>query len=136
MSYGIRPFCSNVILMRFVSSSFLPWSRASVCIDNTSAFCLAFPNIAVGFCTALYRYFARHCCWHRYFQFSPSSSPCELEFIVVWSKEGFSSQLSGIIELWFLDSPSGVLLSFSLHRTCISTYLATDYQDEKFFVSL
>ena len=48
MLEAIRPFCSDVILMRFVSSSFLPWSRAFVGINNTSVFCLAFPNIAGG----------------------------------------------------------------------------------------
>ena len=61
MSYKIHSFCSNAILMRFVSSSFWPWSRAFVGINNTSKFCLAFPNIAVGlphcslsvFCKAL-----------------------------------------------------------------------------------
>ena len=59
MSYRIRPFCSDVILMRFVSNSFSPWSRAFVGINNTSVYCLAFPNSAVGFTTALYRYFGR-----------------------------------------------------------------------------
>ena len=44
-----RPFCRDVMLMRFVSSSFQPWSRAFVGIDNTSVFCLAFPNIAASF---------------------------------------------------------------------------------------
>ena len=47
MSHRIHPFCSDVILMKFVSSSFYPWSRAFVCINNTSVFCLAFLNIAV-----------------------------------------------------------------------------------------
>ena len=97
-SYRIHPF--------FVSSSFQPWSRAFVDVDNTSVFCIAFPNIAVGFPTALYRYFARHCCWHRNFQLSASGFHCELEFFVVWLNEEYSSQLSGIVELWFLDSPS------------------------------
>ena len=48
MSHRIHPFCSDVILMRFVSSSFQPWSRALVGINNTSVFCLAFSNIAVS----------------------------------------------------------------------------------------
>ena len=91
--------------MRFVSSSFQPWSRAFVGINNTSVFCLAFPNIAVGFSTALFRYVARHCCWHRNFQL-PSGFDHELEFFIFWFDEAFSSQLSGIVELWFLDSPS------------------------------
>ena len=72
VSYRIHPFCSDVILMRFVSSSFWPWSRAFVGINNTSVFYLALLNIAMGFSTALYRYFARHCCWHRNFQLSTS----------------------------------------------------------------
>ena len=118
--------------MRFVSSSFQPWSRAVVGVNNTSVFCLAFPNIAVSFPTALYRYFARHRCWHRNFQLSTSGFHCGLQFFVVWFNEEYSSQLSGIVELWFLDSPS--LLCFLLccigHK--ISTYLATHHQDEKF----
>ena len=57
MSYRIHPFCSDVILMRLVSSSSKPWSRAFVGINNTSVFCRAFPNIAVGFSTALDRSF-------------------------------------------------------------------------------
>ena len=48
-SHRIHPFCSDVILTRFVSSSFWPWSRAFVGINNTSVFCLAFPIIAVAF---------------------------------------------------------------------------------------
>ena len=50
--------------------------------------------------------FAKHCCWHRNFQLSPRGFHCELEFFVVWFNEEYSSQLSGIVELWFLDSPS------------------------------
>ena len=72
MSYRIRRFCSDVIFMRFVSSSFWPSSRAFIGINNISVFCLAFPNVAVGLSTALHWYFARHCCWHRNFQFSTS----------------------------------------------------------------
>ena len=44
MSHRIRPYCSDVILMRFVSSCFKPWSRAFVGVNNTSVFCLAFPK--------------------------------------------------------------------------------------------
>ena len=106
MSYRIHLFCSDVILMRFVFSSFWPWSRAFVGINNASVFRLAFPNIAVGFSTALYRYFARHCCWHWNSQLSPSGFRCELEFFAVWFNEEYSSQLSGIVEFWFLDGPS------------------------------
>ena len=47
---------------------------------------------------------------HRNVQLSTRSFHCELEFFVVWFHEEISSQLSGIIELWFLDSPS--LFSF------------------------
>ena len=49
ISHRIHPSFSDMILMRFVSSSMDPWSRAFVGINNTSIFCLAFPNIAVGF---------------------------------------------------------------------------------------
>ena len=95
MSYRIRPFCSNVILMRFVSSSFQPWSRAFVGIDNTSVFCLAFPNIAVGFFTALYRYFCKALL--RASEFPTFSQ--RLEFFVVWLNEEYSSRLSGIVDI-------------------------------------
>ena len=78
----------------------------SVGINCTSIFCVAFPNIAVGFPTVLCRYFARHCCWHRNFQLSTNGFDCELEFFIVWLNEEYSSQLSGIVEFWFLDSPS------------------------------
>ena len=59
--------------------------------STTQAYFVLLPNIAVGFSTALCRYFARH---------------RELEFFVVWFNEEHFSQLSGIVELWFLDSPS------------------------------
>ena len=106
MSYRIRPFCSNVILMRRVYSSLDPWFCALVGINNTSKSCPAFPNIAMGFSTALYRYFERHRCWHRNFQLSTSGFDCELEFFIIWFNKEYSSQLSGIVEIWFRDSPS------------------------------
>ena len=134
MSHRIHPFCSDVILVRFVSSFF--WSRAFVGINNTSVFCLAFPNTAVGFSTALYQYFARHCCWHRNFQLSTSGFRRELEFFIVWFNKEYSSQLPGIVELWFLDSPSLFCLLFLLHRTHASTYLATHRLGERLFVFL
>ena len=134
MSYRCRPFCSDMILMRFVSSSFQLWSRAFLGINNTSVFCLVFFNIAVGFSTALYRYFARHCCWHRNFQLSPSGFHCELEFFIVWFNKEQSSQLSGIVELRFFDGPS-LFCFFLLHQTYASTYLATHCLDERLFVS-
>ena len=45
---------------------------------------LRFPILRWGLPTDLYRYFARHCCWHRNFQLSTSGSDCELEFFIVW----------------------------------------------------
>ena len=106
MNYRFHSFCSDVILRRFVQSSLDPWSRAFVGINNTSVFSLSFSNTAMGFSTVLYRYFARHCCWHRNFQLSTSGFHRELEFFIVWFNEEYSSQFSGIDELWFLDSPS------------------------------
>ena len=41
MTQWIHSFCIDVILMRFVSSSFSPWSRAFVGINNTSVFRLS-----------------------------------------------------------------------------------------------
>ena len=43
MIHRIHPFFSDMILMRFVSSSLQPWSRTFVGINNTSVFRLAFP---------------------------------------------------------------------------------------------
>ena len=85
------------------SSLGLVYSSAST---TQACLVIAFPNIAVGFSTAFYRYFARHCCWHRNFQLSTSGFHCEFEFFVVWLNEEYSSQLSGVFELWFLDGPS------------------------------
>ena len=106
MSHRTRSFRSDVILMRFVYSSLDPWSCALVGINNTSKSCLAFPKFAVGLPTAIYWYFASHCCWHRNFLLSSSGSDYELEFFIVWFDEVYSSPLSGIIEFQFLDSPS------------------------------
>ena len=50
-----------------IRNSFQSNSRGLVSFDNTSMFCLAFPNTAVGFTTAVYWCFARHCGWHRIF---------------------------------------------------------------------
>ena len=118
MSYRIRPFA-------------VMWSWWGLCPAPSSLglvlrrhqqhkrdFCLAFPNIAVGFSTALYRYFARHCCWHRNFQLSPSGFHCELDFFVVWFNEEYSSQLSGIVELWFLDSHLCFAFFFAASDIC------------------
>ena len=74
--------------------------------STTSVFRLSFPSIAVGFPAAIYWCLKRQCCWNRDFQLSTSGFHCELEFFVVWFNEEYSSQLSGIVELWFLDSPS------------------------------
>ena len=47
-------------------------SSGLVNFDNTSMFCLAFPNSAASFSTAVYWCFARHCCRHRNFQLPTS----------------------------------------------------------------
>ena len=93
--------------MRDVYSSLNHWSCALVGIHiYTSKSCPAFPNIAVGLSTASYWYFARHRCWHRNFQLSSSGFDYEFELCIVWFDEVQSSELSGIIEFWFLDGPS------------------------------
>ena len=51
----VHLFFIDMILVRFVNRNFKPWSCALIGISNTSYFCLAFPNIAVDFSTALYR---------------------------------------------------------------------------------
>ena len=87
--------------MRFVYSSLNPWSRALVGINNTSIFRLAFSNFAVGFSTALYRCFAKHCCWHRNFQLSTSGFDCELEFFIVRFNKEHSSQYVALSSFGF-----------------------------------
>ena len=85
-------------------------------------FVFAFPNIAVGSPTALYRYFARHCCWHQNSQLSPSGFHCELEFFIVWFNKEYSSQLSAL-------SSSG----FSTAHLCFAFFLAAS--DRNFHIS-
>ena len=123
MSHGIHPFCSDVILLRFVYSSFEPWSRAFVGINNTHIFCLAFPNIAVGFTTALYRYFATHSCWHRNFQLSLRAA-----FIV-----SLNSSSSGSIK----NIPTNCLalssFGFSIAHLCFAFFFAAS--DINFHIS-
>ena len=122
MSYKIHPFCSDVILMRFVSRSFLPWSGAFVDINNTSVFCLAFPNIAVGFSTALNRYFARHRCWYRNFQLPTSGFHCELELSVVWFDEEYPSHCLALSSF-----------GFSIAHLCFAFFFAAS--DIQFHIS-
>ena len=93
VSHRIHSFCNDVILVRFVSSSFQPWSRAFVDIQqHKRILSRVFTNIAVGFSTALHRCLVKHCCWHRNFQFSPSGFHCELEFFDVWFHKEYPSQ--------------------------------------------
>ena len=113
MNHRTHPFCSDVILVMFVFCSFWPWSRAFVGINNTSTSRFAFPNAAVGFSTALYRFFARHCCSHRNFQPSPSGFHCELELLIFWFDEAFSSQL------WSLS-----IFGFSMAHFCFVFFFA------------
>ena len=80
-------------------------------IDNTSIFGLAIPNTAAGFTAAIHRCSTKHCCGHRNFKLSTSVFHGVLEFFIFWFNEEDTSQSSGIIELWFLDSP--LLLRFA-----------------------
>ena len=57
MAQRIYSSCSDVIFVIPVRHTFQSYSHGFVGIDNTSVFCLAFPNVAVGFPTAFYRYF-------------------------------------------------------------------------------
>ena len=84
-----------------------------------ACFVLRFPISRWGFLTVFYRYFARHCCWHRNFHLSSSGFHCELEFFVVWFNEEYSSQLSGTVELWFLESPSLFCFFFAAPDICV-----------------
>ena len=108
MSHRTRSFRSDVILMRFVYSSLDPWSCALVGINNTSKSCLAFPRFAVGLPTAIYWYFASHCCWHRNFLLSSSGFDYELEFFIVWFDEVY----------WPLHCLALSSFSFSIAHLC------------------
>ena len=115
----IDPFCSDMILMMFVYCSFWPWSHAFVGINNTSEFCLAISNTAVGFSTALYRYFARHCCWHRNFQLSTSGFDCELEFFIVWFNKNIPLNCLALSSLGFSIAHFCFSLRFNASDICV-----------------
>ena len=103
-----------VILMRFCVQLLQALVSCFRRRQQHKRFCLAFPNIAVGSSTALYGYFARHCCWHRNFQLSPSGFHCQLEFCVVWLNEEYSSQLLTLSSF-----------GFSIAHLCFALFFAT-----------
>ena len=139
VSHRIHPFRSDVTLMKDVYRSLNPWSCALVGINNTSKSCPTLPNIAVGLPTASYWFFARHRCWHRNFQLS--SSGFLRAALWAWTLHRLvrRSVFLSIVwhsRVWVSRWPIFVLLSFWLHRTYASTYLAICRQDEKYFVFL
>ena len=82
--------------------------------------------------------FARHSCWQRNCQLSTSGFHCELEFFVVWFSEEYSSHLSGIVEPWFLESPSLFCFLFAASDICfhISRHTSSGREVVCFLVSL
>ena len=69
--------------------------------------------------------FTRHCCWHRNFYFCSSFFQDVLEFLIFRINEGNTTQSSGIIELWVLDSPFFLFFAFWCIRHLFPHYLAT-----------
>ena len=80
-------------------------------LNNTRIFRFALSNCATSFPVLLKLHSTRHCCWHRNFQLSSSIYRDILEFLTIRINEVNTTQSSGIIELWFLDSP--LLLFFA-----------------------
>ena len=120
--------------MRFVSSSscFPRHRQHKRLLSCVSQFCGGFLR---GY---LLVFFARHCCWHRRFQLSPIGFHGECIFFVIWFNEKDSSQLSGIIELWFLDSHFCFAFFFAASDICFHIYGHTSSEREVvcFLVSL
>ena len=108
----------DVIFVIPVRHTFQSYSHSFVGTNNTSTFGLAFPNTAAGFSAAIYWCFTRHCCWHRNFQLSTSVSHGVFEFFIPWINEMNTTQSSGIVELWFLDSPLLFALLFAASDIC------------------
>ena len=137
MIFRSRPFCNNVILMRFCVQLLLAMvSRIRRHRQhNRILSCVALPNIAVGFSTALEKQFARHCCWHRNFH---SKIP-RTTFIVNLNFSSFGSMKNVSLNCLAFSS-----LGFPTTHLCFafffaasditSTYLAMHHQDDKLFV--
>ena len=116
MAQWIFSFCSDVIFVIPVCYTVQSYSDRFVGIDNTSVFGLVFPNTSAAFSAAVYWGFKRHCCWHPYFQLSTSVFHGVFEFFIFWFNEEDTTHLSGIIELWFLDSPFFLCFAFRCIR--------------------
>ena len=99
-----------MILMIHTRNSFRTNSGGLVSFDNTSMFCLASPNTAVGFSTAVHWCFARHCCWHRNCQL-----PTSVFFMM--SLKSLSSSSMKKIQRNFLASSS---FGFSIAHFCFA----------------
>ena len=118
VSQRIHPFCSGVILMRFVSSSFQAWSRVFVVINNTSVFCLAFLNIAVVSPPVFIGILQGIAAGIGTSNFLRSAFHCELEFFIVWFNKVIPYQWSGIVELWFLIAHLRLAFIFDAADMC------------------
>ena len=108
------PFSCNMIFMISVRSSFHSDSHRFVSFSSAGVFCLVSSNGAAGFtATSVQWSFTRHCCWHRNFQLSTSIFHFKLELIPrVQVNEVNTTQSSGIIKFWFLDSPLLLFFAF------------------------
>ena len=103
-----------MIFMIFVKGSFHTLPRRFVGLNNASVFRLAILFNATGFPVLLTLSLARHCDWHRNFQFSTRILHDILEFFIIWINEVNTTQFSGIVELRFCDSP--LMLFFAFRR--------------------
>ena len=107
--YGLDEVCIQLLLA--LVSCFHRHQQHKRILSCVSKYFGGFPQCPLS-------YFAKHCCWHRNFQLSTSGCHCELEFFVVWFNEEYSSQLSGIVDLWFLDSHLCFALFFAASDIC------------------
>ena len=97
--------------MTFTKSSFHTLSRRFV---GLGVFCLTSFRNATGFLVVFASVFARHCSWHRNFQFYTRFLHDILELFISSINEVNTTQCSSIIELRLFDSQ--LLLFFVLRR--------------------
>ena len=110
----INPLSCNMIFMISVRRSFHAFPHRFIGLNNTSIFCLAILFNATGFPVLITLKFARHCGWHRNFQLSTRIFHDILKSLIIRINEVNTTQYSGIVQLWFLDSP--LLLFFAFQR--------------------
>ena len=110
-----------MILMKLVKRSFHAFPRRLVDFKNANVFCLAHPFQRYKSRVYLSRWsLARHCSWHRNFQFSTCSLHDIFEFSIVTINEVNSTQFSSIVELRFFDCATFAIPCVWTLPTCLS----------------